>query len=274
MKLSLSRMPRPTLVDVSDQVGAFFDIDNTIVRGASLFHLARGMSERGMLTRGDLAKAGAKQARFLLRGSESTGDMAEAMQSALAFVAGRDVAEVTAVGAEIFDDRMIDKLWPGTLELARAHVAKGQQVWLVSATPTELAHLMALRLGLTGGLGTAAEVVDGRYTGRLSGAPLHGLTKAMAISELAAEHSIDLANSYAYSDSINDVPLLELVGNPVAINPDGPLRAHARVRNWPIRDFRRQKMRRVGLKGAVTAAGAALAVGAVAAATHRRAARV
>lgn len=259
---------------MAEQVGAFFDIDNTIVRGASLFHLARGMSERGMLTKGELAKAGAKQARFVLRGSESASDMAEAMQSALAFVAGRDVEEVTAVGAEIFDDRMIDKLWPGTIELARAHVAAGHQVWLVSATPNELAHLMALRLGLAGGVGTAAEIVDGRYTGRLSGAPLHGASKAAAISSLAEAHGIDLSRSYAYSDSINDVPLLEMVGHPVAINPDGPLRAHAKVRNWPIEDFRRQKMRRVGIKGAMTAAGAALAVGAVAAASHRRAARV
>ena len=232
------------------------------------------MSERGMITRGELVKAGAKQARFLLRGSEHADDMADAMQDALAFVAGRDVAEVTAVGGEIFDDRMIDKLWPGTLDLARAHMAAGHQVWLVSATPSELANLMALRLGLTGGIGTAAEIVEGRYSGRLSDAPLHGLTKARAISKLAREHGIDLAASFAYSDSINDVPLLEMVGNPVAINPDGPLRAHATVRNWPIEDYRRQKLRRVGIKGAVTAAGAALAIGAVAAASHRRAARV
>lgn len=232
------------------------------------------MSERGLLARGELAKAGAKQARFLLRGSESPADMAEAMQAALVFVAGRDVSEVTAVGAEIFDDRMIAKLWPGTLELARAHVAAGHQVWLVSATPSELANLMALRLGLSGGLGTAAEIVEGRYTGQLIGTPLHGASKAAAISQLAAKHAIDLADSYAYSDSINDVPLLEMVGHPVAINPDGPLRAHAKVRKWPIKDFRRQKMRQMGIKSAVTAAGAALAVGAVAAATHRRAARV
>lgn len=252
------------------KVAAFFDIDNTIVRGASLFHLARGMSERGMLTRSELLRAGARQARFLLKGSENPADVAAAMQAALTFVAGREVVEVTSVGAEIFDDRMVDKLWPGTLELARAHMAAGEEVWLVSATPNELADLMAKRLGFTGGIGTSAEVTHGRYTGRLSDAPLHGSGKATAIRRLALERGIDLGRSYAYSDSINDVPLLESVGNPVAINPDGPLRAHARIRNWPIEDFRRQKMVRVGVKSAATAAGAALAVGAVAVAAHNR----
>ena len=256
---------------MTDSVAAFFDIDNTMVRGASLFHLARGMHERGMLSKVDLASAGAKQARFLLRGSENPSDRLEAMQSALSFVAGRDVSEVTAVGSEIFDDRMINKLWPGTLELARAHVAAGHQVWLVSATPNELANLMARRLGFSGGLGTSAEITEGRYTGRLIDVPLHGVAKANFIAEFAEKHEIDLARSYAYSDSVNDVPLLELVGNPVAINPDGPLRAHAKMRGWPVEDFRRRRMRQVGITGAASAVGAAVAIGVIASAAHKRA---
>lgn len=253
---------------------AFFDIDNTMVRGASLFHLARGMYERGMLTKTDLASAGAKQARFLIKGSENASDRVAAMQSALSFVAGRDVGEVTTVGAEIFDDRMINKLWPGTLELARAHVAAGHQVWLVSATPNELANLMALRLGFSGGLGTSAEVIEGRYTGRLNDSPLHGEAKARAIADFAKEEGIDLSRSYAYSDSINDVPLLEMVGNPVAINPDGPLRAHAKTRGWPIEDFRRHHLRQLSIKGAASAVGAAVAIGVIATAAHKRSVKV
>jgi len=244
-----------------------------MVRGASLFHLARGMHERGMLSKVDLASAGAKQARFLLRGSENPSDRIAAMQSALSFVAGRDVDEVTAVGSEIFDDRMINKLWPGTLELARAHVAAGHQVWLVSATPNELANLMALRLGFAGGLGTSAEITEGRYTGRLLDVPLHGATKAQVIAEFASANQIDLTRSYAYSDSVNDVPLLELVGNPVAINPDGPLRAHAKTRGWPIEDFRRRRMRQMSITGAASAVGAAVAIGVIASAAHKRAVR-
>jgi len=254
-------------------IAAFFDIDNTMVRGASLFHLARGMHERGMLSKVDLASAGAKQARFLLKGSENPSDRIAAMQSALSFVAGRNVDEVTAVGSEIFDDRMINKLWPGTLELARAHVAAGHQVWLVSATPNELANLMALRLGFAGGLGTSAEITEGRYTGRLLDVPLHGAAKAQAIAEFASANQIDLTRSYAYSDSVNDVPLLELVGNPVAINPDGPLRAHAKTRGWPIEDFRRRRMRQMSITGAASAVGAAVAIGVIASAAHKRAVR-
>ena len=102
----------------------------------------------------------------------------------------------------------------------------------------ELAEILARRLGLTGALGTVAESVDGVYTGRLVGELLHGPAKPSAIASLADREGLDLARCAAYSDSVNDLPMLTLVGHPNAVNPDGDLRAEARRRGWPVHDFR------------------------------------
>jgi phosphoserine phosphatase len=129
-------------------------------------------------------------------------------------------------------------------------------VWLVTATPIELARTIATRLGLTGALGTVSEVRGGVYTGRLEGGPLHGLAKAEAIKALAAQEGLDLSRCWAYSDSSNDIPMLSTVGNPVAVNPDPALRAHAIQNTWRIRDFRRrEQVKRFALPAAAGAGG-------------------
>jgi phosphoserine phosphatase len=165
-------------------------------------------------------------------------------------------------------------MWPGTLGLAQAHLERGQQVWLVTAAPVELAQIMAQRLGLTGALGTVSEIRDGRYTGKLVGAPLHGPAKAEAVKALAARRGLDLGRCAAYSDSYNDLPMLTVVGHPNAVNPDHALRVHAREMGWNIYDYRRRRMAvRVGIPaGVATAAalGTGIAVG-VAAARRRSA---
>jgi phosphoserine phosphatase len=148
------------------------------------------------------------------------------------------------------------------------HLAAGQRVWLVTATPVEVADVIAGRLGLTGALGTVAEHVDGVYTGRLVGDMLHGPAKREAISALAEREGLDLARCSAYSDSYNDLPMLSLVGDPCAINPDTKLRAHARASGWRIRDYRTG--RRAARAGLVGAAVAGAAVGSLAAATAVR----
>ena len=107
-------------------------------------------------------------------------------------------------------------------------------MWLVSAAPVELASLIARKLELTGALGTVSEIVDGIYTGQLAGAPLHGPAKAEAVRALAEREDLDLAICAAYSDSSNDIPMLSLVGQPVAINPDATLRRHARAMGWHV----------------------------------------
>lgn len=240
------------------RAAAFFDVDNTIMRGASIFYLAMALAKQRQFTLAQISRFAMKQFRFVTSGSENLNDVASVTSSALAFVEGRAVDDFTEFGEAVFDETMVNKLIPGTLELAKAHIDAGDQVWLVTATPVELARLLARRLGLTGGLGTVSEVVDGRYTGRLIGKPLHGAAKADAIRELARREGLDLALCAAYSDSANDIPMLTAVGNPTAVNPDPRLRKYARDHDWAIVDFRRRHTaRRAALPIGAGAAGAA-----------------
>jgi HAD superfamily hydrolase (TIGR01490 family) len=242
---------------------AFFDVDNTLMRGASIFHLARGMHRREFFTTREIAAAAWKQAYFRIVGVEDPDHVASARASALAFIAGHTVRELEDLGEEIFDEVMVHRIWPGTRALAQMHLDEGQRVWLVTAAPVEIAQIIARRLGLTGALGTVAEHVGGVYTGRLVGEMLHGVAKGEAVKALAEREGLDLAACAAYSDSYNDLTMLSLVGNPCAVNPDARLRAYAKQRGWPIRDYRTG--RRAARAGLMTAATAGAVTGAIAA---------
>src|ERR1700722_9692072 len=244
------------------RVAAFFDVDNTMMQGASIYHFARGLAARDFFTWRDLAAFGWKQLSFRLRGIEDPAHMEEAKQAALGFVAGHAVSEVVALGEEIYDELMADRIWSGTRALAQLHLDAGQRVWLVTAAPAELASLVARRLGLTGALGTVSEIQDGVYTGRLVGEPLHGPAKAEAVLALAAKEHLDLAQCFAYSDSSNDLPMLTTVGHPVAVNPDAKLKRVARENGWEVRDFRTG--RKAAKVGVPAAAGAGAVAGGVA----------
>ena len=244
-------------------VAAFFDVDNTVMQGASIFHLARGLHKREFFTTKDILGAAWKQAYFRVVGVEDPEHVAEARASALSFIAGHTVEELESLGEEIFDERMAHRIWPGTRALAQLHLDQGQRVWLVTAAPIEIATIIARRLGLTGALGTVAEHVDGVYTGALVGEMLHGSAKAVAVRELAERFDLDLSRCSAYSDSYNDLPMLNEVGDPCAINPDARLREHAREQGWRIRDYR--SGRKAARAGMFTAALAGAAVGTVAA---------
>ena len=130
-------------------------------------------------------------------------------------------------------------IWQGTIDIANQHLKNSEEVWLVTAAPEDMANLIAEKLGLTGAIGTKAEVADGKYTGNLVGHLLHGREKASAIKSLAEKTGFDLKNCYAYSDSHHDLPLLNAVGHPSAINPDAKLRIIAFANGWPVHDFRR-----------------------------------
>lgn len=244
-------MDRDQLTDfpLTDRgAAAFFDVDNTMMMGASIFHLARGLAARRFFTTGDLLRFGWQQIKFRVGGRESSTDVNTSREIALSFVAGREVKELIALGEEIYDELMADRIWSGTRALAQMHMDAGQRVWLVTATPIEVAGLIARRLGLTGALGTVSETVDGRYTGRLVGDLLHGAAKAEAVRVLAQQEGLDLQRCTAYSDSINDLPMLSMVGTAVAVNPDQGLREHARRHGWTIRDFRTgRKAARIGV---------------------------
>lgn len=258
-------------VPVDPSAGAFFDVDNTIMRGASIFHLARGLYARKFFTARDIARFAWQQVSFQLLG-ENPDHVSEIQERALGFVAGHAVSELRTIGEEVFDEVMVRKIWPGTHALARMHIDAGQRVWLVTATPVEVADVIASRLGLTGALGTVAEHIDGVYSGRLVGHPMHGAAKADEVRALARREGLDLERCAAYSDSANDIPLLSLVGNPCAVNPDRKLRAHAQAHGWRVRDYRTgRKAARIGLPAAAVAgATAGAVVGAVAATRHHR----
>jgi HAD superfamily hydrolase (TIGR01490 family) len=252
------------------EVGAFFDVDNTLMRGASIYYFARGLAARKMFGARDLARMTWGQIAFRMRGAENSDHIDAAREAALAFVAGHSVADIVRLGEEIYDDSMADRIWAGTRELTQRHLRAGQRVWLVTATPVELASIVARRLGLTGALGTVAETKDGIYTGRLVGGLLHGEAKAAAIQALARREGLDLSRCYAYSDSANDLPMLTLVGHPNAVNPDLGLRAEAKSHGWPVHDFR--SGRKVTMIALPIAAGAGAVAGGMAAgaAVHRR----
>jgi len=249
---------------------AFFDVDNTMMMGASIFHFAKGLAARKFFRTSDLTSFAWHQVKFRVGGKESREGMHAARESALAFVAGKPVDEIVRLGEEIYDELMAERIWSGSYALAKTHLDAGQRVWLVTATPVELASIIAHRLGLTGALGTVSEVRDGVYTGRLVGEVLHGPAKAAAVRALAVREGLDLARCTAYSDSVNDLPMLTAVGHAVVVNPDPSLRSEARQRGWQIRDFRTgRKAARVGIPS-VLGAGAIAGVVAGAVAIRRR----
>jgi HAD superfamily hydrolase (TIGR01490 family) len=260
----------PFPVEGDPRAAAFFDLDNTVMQGAALFHFGRGLYKRKFFAKRELLRFAWQQAYFRLAGHEDPEHMQDARDSALSIVKGHRVEELMSIGEEIYDEYMAGKIWPGTRALAQAHLDAGQRVWLVTAAPVETATIIARRLGLTGALGTVAESDEGVYTGRLVGEPLHGPAKAEAVRALAMAEDLDLSRCAAYSDSHNDIPMLSLVGHPYAINPDSGLRKHARKQGWRLRDYRTgRKAARIGIPAA--AGMGALAGGVIAgAAIHRK----
>jgi HAD superfamily hydrolase (TIGR01490 family) len=224
---------------------AFFDVDNTLVKGSSLFLIGRGMLRHGVIRRRDVLRFAVVQVMFRLRG-ERLGHVHDAQDRALSLGTGLVVEDVVALGHEIYEQRVAGRLWVETVDLTRAHLAAGCEVWLVSAAPVELVQIMARALGLTGGLGTVAEVEDGRWTGRLAAPFLHGAAKAAAVRDLAERRGLALQHCDAYSDSIHDRELLEAVGHPHAVNPDRQLHRLAVERDWPVHRHARDRRATAG----------------------------
>ncbi|MFT4166816.1 MAG: HAD-IB family hydrolase [Microlunatus sp.] len=220
------------------QAAAFFDLDNTMIQGASMFYLAKGLYRRNIFPRKTILRALWLQLQFRFIGGENPDHIAEAQASSLSLITGLSVEKITSVCEEIYDDTIAPRIWPGTRAIAQLHLDAGHQVWLVTAAPQEIAELIASRLGISGALGTRAAVVDGCYTGQLERELMHGPAKAAAVLDLAGLYGFDLARSFAYSDSHNDLPLLSVVGHPCAVNPDTELLDHAEQQDWQIRDYR------------------------------------
>jgi HAD superfamily hydrolase (TIGR01490 family) len=245
---------------------AFFDCDKTLIPGSSLYLLARGLYERDFVRVRDLLGWAWGQFAYRALGTERMGMAGNIQEQALEYVKGHHRDELLAIGREIAEERILPRVYEDIARVIAEHNAAGEETWLVTAAPQELAEVIAEGLGMTGALGTRGEIDDaGYFTGRLAGELLHGPEKAKAASALAAERSFDLAECSAYSDSRNDLPLLELVGHAHAVNPDHELRRIARTRGWPIHELRtRRRALLIGVPstlGAVTLFGAGVAVG-------------
>lgn len=221
---------------------AFFDVDNTLMRGASVYYVGREAFRRGLITWRDIALFGWHQFRFLAVG-ENREHLATARERGLGLAKGHSEAALIDMANEMYERDFAPKLWPETVDLTRAHLEKGHEVWLITATPQLVAQVIADRLGLTGAIGTRVEALDGVFTGALDGHVIHGDEKAAVALKFATDRNADLADCWAYSDSSNDVPLLTMVGNRVVVNPDAKLLAHARAHNWEVLPLKRSSIR-------------------------------
>ena len=217
------------------RAAAFFDLDRTLLRRSSALALAGSFREHGVIGRGQLAKAAAWQLLFAARGA-SAETVRKASEDGLMILKGFRVDDLRDLVATAMDPILKPLVYQEPLRLMAEHRERREPAYIVSATLQEIVEELARELGFDGAIGSTCEIVDGAYTGRsLRGA--HGAGKAAAVRELAEEHELDLAASTGYSDSHTDLPFLEAVGNPVAVNPDRELRRVALERNWPILEF-------------------------------------
>jgi HAD superfamily hydrolase (TIGR01490 family) len=222
------------------RAAAFFDVDNTIIRGVSAYHIVRELYRRDFFSLGDIVVFAGHAVGYFLLG-ENRRQIDDVRERALRTIVGHSVAEIVAVAEEVYDEVLDTKVFPGAREILDRHLAHGDQVWLVTAGPVEIGDLIARRLGATGAVGTVAEERDGYYTGRLVGDMMHGATKARAALLIAEREGFDPADCWAYGDSANDIPMLSTVGHPCAINPEPRLRRHCAAAGWPVLDFRRRR---------------------------------
>jgi len=214
---------------------AFFDLDRTLLRRSSALALAGSFRERGLISRRQLAKAAGWQLLFVLRGASHEA-VRRAAEDGLIVLRGFTPEEMRELVAEAMEPILRPLVYAEPLHLVEQHRAHGEPAYIVSATLQEIVQAIADDLGFDGALGTVCEVRDGAYTGRAL-RPLHAENKVAAVRELG----FDLAECTAYSDSHTDLPLLEAVGTPIAVNPDRRLRAIAAQRRWPVLEFRQRR---------------------------------
>ena len=215
--------------------GAFFDLDRTLLRRSSALALAGTFRDRGLISRGQLAKAAAWQLLFVLRGASHEA-VRRAAEDGLMVLRGSTPEDMRSLVAAAMEPVLRPLVYAEPLRLVEQHKSRGEPVYIVSATLQEIVDAIAEDLGFDGALGTICEVHDGEYTGRALRA-LHAENKAQCVRAVAAERGLALAECTAYSDSHTDLAFLEAVGRPVVVNPDRELRRIAGERGWPLLEF-------------------------------------
>ncbi len=244
-------------------IAAFFDLDKTILAKSSSFAFARPFYKEGLIGRADVIKSAYAQFVYLASGADH--DQMESMRQYMSnLVTGWEVEKVQQIVAETLDTIVDPMVYEEALDLIAHHRMLGHQIIIISSSGTDVVEPIGQRLGADLAIGTQVGIEDGKYTGEIL-FYAYGPGKADAMRSLAAERGYDLTECYAYSDSFTDVPMLEAVGHPVAVNPDTELRKLAAANNWPIRDFAKPVAMKSRIdKKQAAAAGAGVALGAVA----------
>jgi len=250
-------------VSATGPSAAFFDLDRTLIAGSSAFALAKAARSMKMMPSHELLRDAVTAATFKLRGDHDTGASDAARERILGFVKGQRQDDLLALNEQVLPV-LLGKIRPEARRLVDIHRYAGRTTYIVSAAPQEIVEPLAVSLGMTGGIGTVGEVVDGTYTGKLDGPFCYSEGKVTAIAELARWDGLDLSQCYAYSDSASDLPMLSAVGHPVAVNPDSKLERHARRHGWPVVIFS-QRTKTVIRRTAAGMASAGLAAGTFAA---------
>lgn len=220
---------------------AFFDLDRTLIAGSSAFVFARAARDAGFIRIQDFALDAMKAMKFRFFGSTDNSSI-EVRERILAAAGGIRQSDLVGLNEMVLPE-LLGLIRPEARALLDQHHAAGRETWIVSASPIEIVEPLAQALGMTGGIGTVGEVENGVYTGKLAGPFCYGEGKAEAITALALQRNIDLTNSWSYSDSMSDLPMMNLVGNAVAVNPDAELTSLSRQKGWPVVVFaQRSKM--------------------------------
>jgi HAD superfamily hydrolase (TIGR01490 family) len=244
------------VADGGGRAAAFFDLDKTLMEGSSAFQYARAAFKNGQMSRRQLARDVWANIKFRLEGTTDEA-AAELRDRVFESLAGQRVVDLQRLTPDVLAG-VLPRLYPQMLRVAWEHQDAGRPVYIVTAASQEMAEILAHVLHFDGGIGSRSEVKDGVYTGKPAGPFTYRQGKAVAIRQLAAEENIDLSESYAYSDSGSDLPMMRIVGHPVAVNPDAALRAEALEQGWQIMHFDKLGRR---LRIAVVVAGVALVGG-------------
>ncbi|MFM1905886.1 MAG: phosphoserine phosphatase [Actinomycetota bacterium] len=211
---------------------AFFDLDNTLIRGSSLMLLGRGLISQGYISRSELTKYVFQNLKFVFSKTENLQLVEKLIPRGLKIISGMFHSEVVALCDALVGEMLPAKLNELTAEMVNWHNDMNHHTWIVTASPIEIAAPIAERLGMTGALGTICEVDAGTYSGKLLSPILHGSYKAAAIEKLCSSENYDLNQAYFYSDSVSDLPALTCVGNPVVVNPNPHLKSIAMKNHW------------------------------------------
>jgi HAD superfamily hydrolase (TIGR01490 family) len=215
--------------------GVFFDLDRTLMAGSSGFHWARAARRAGLTTRRQLATDAIENVRFRLRGSTDEATR-EVQKRVGAFLEDRRVRELERLSPMVLAG-VLPRLYPKMLQTAYEHQDAGRPVFIVTAATQGTAEMLAHVLFFDGAAGSKLEERDGVYTGRFDGPFCYGEGKPVRMRQLAEEKGIDLSESWAYSDSHSDLPMLRAVGHPVAVNPDAELANVAAEEGWDVMTF-------------------------------------